>query len=128
MKVWRWIGWIVVCLTSVFFFIGGLQKVIGTEMMVTMFQGLGISDVFRVVIGVAEIIGSILLIIPRFTFYAACGLGILMIGAVGTEILHGRVFESLLAGQWLVVFVITAWIRFKIMSNKQLKKVEASIN
>jgi uncharacterized membrane protein YphA (DoxX/SURF4 family) len=57
---------------------------------VTGFHNMGYPAWFRVVIGVIEIGGGVGLLIPRLAFYAAGALGVVMIGAAYTLVVHGE--------------------------------------
>lgn len=114
MKKWiRTAGWIVVGLTSLFFVQSGIQKLAGTEQMVEMFRNLGYPDWSRIVIGMVEIAGAVLLALPRLTIYAATVLGILMIGAVASEAMAGQGMGALIAGQWLILLALITGLRFR---------------
>jgi DoxX. len=121
LKMFRWLGWAVVWLAAVFYLQNGIQKILGTDQMVAMFHELGLPDWFRVVVGCAEAVGAVVLAIPRYTFPASIGLGALMAGAVAVEIGNGHVLESLIAGQWLVLFVAIGIVRYKIRTKQQAK-------
>jgi uncharacterized membrane protein YphA (DoxX/SURF4 family) len=112
--MYRWIGWAVVWLAALFFAQNGIQKISGTEQMVQMFHELGLADWLRIAVGVVEVAGAILLVIPRYTLAASVGMAAVMLGAVATELLNGRSFEVWIAGQWLAVFVLIGWIRYRI--------------
>ena len=58
------------------------MKFSGQEAMVQSFQGFGLPDWFRVTIGVLEMIGGGVLIIPYFAGFSSFGLSIIMIGAI----------------------------------------------
>ena len=68
----------------------GVPKVVGVESAVTGFQSMGYPAWFRVVIGVIEIGGGVALLIPRLAFYGAGALGVVMIGAAYTLVVHGE--------------------------------------
>jgi len=114
LKKWiRIAGWSVVGLTSLFFVQSGIQKLAGAEQMVDMFFKLGYPDWSRVVVGLVEIAGAILLVLPRLTLYAAAALGTLMIGAVASEMLAGQGYGALIAGQWLILLALIAGLRLR---------------
>ncbi|MFC5470898.1 DoxX family protein [Cohnella suwonensis] len=114
MKKWiRIAGWIVVGLTSLFFVQSGIQKLAGTEQMVEMFHKLGYPDWSRVAVGWVEIAGAVLLALPRLTLYAATALGILMIGAVASEVMSGQGMGAFIPGQWLILLALIAGLRFR---------------
>ncbi len=54
------------------------------------FDRWGFPDNFYLVIGALELIGAILVFIPKFASKAALGLGIIMIGAALTHAIHGE--------------------------------------
>jgi len=54
--------------------------------MVATFQKIGVGQWFRYLTGFLEVVGAIGLLIPRFTFYAAALLVMVMIGAVITHL------------------------------------------
>lgn len=114
MKKWmRIAGWVVVGLTSLFFIQSGIQKLAGTEQMIDMFHELGYPDWSRVIIGLVEIAGAVLLALPRLTLYAATALGALMVGAVASEMLAGQGFGALMPGQWLILMALIAGVRLR---------------
>ncbi len=61
----------------------GLAKFRG-DTWVRMFEGWGYPATFTYVIGAAEIVGALLLLAPRATSWAASGLIVIMLGALGT--------------------------------------------
>jgi len=112
----RWMriaGWIVVGLTSLFFIQSGLQKLLGTEQIIDHFDALGYPDWSRIVIGIAEILGAVLLGWPRLTVWAAAALGVLMIGAVASEWLAGQGVAAVLIPGMRYKLVIRPKIRAK---------------
>jgi len=121
----RWMriaGWIVVGLTSLFFIQSGLQKLLGTEQIIDHFDALGYPDWSRIVIGIAEILGAVLLGWPRLTVWAAAALGVLMIGAVASEWLAGQgVAAVLIPGQWLILLVLIAGMRYKLVIRPKIR-------
>lgn len=120
------LGWSLVALTALFFIWSGLKKLAGTEEMAAMFAEFGYADWVRILIGIAETAGGIGLLVRPLTGYAAACLAGLMAGAVWTELAHGHSFESLIPAQWLVVLVITAFIRLRRRGKKSGAAVEPS--
>jgi len=51
---------------------------------VRMFEGWGYPTTFTYVIGAAEVLGALLLLVPRATSWAASGLIVIMLGALAT--------------------------------------------
>jgi uncharacterized membrane protein YphA (DoxX/SURF4 family) len=68
-----------------FVFVGG-GKLVGTAAMIELFDKVGIGQWFRYLTGLLEVGGGIGLLIPRYAFYAAILLDIVMIGAVITHV------------------------------------------
>jgi len=65
------------------------------------FHHWGYSDNFRVLIGVLEIAGGLLIAIPRTATYAAILIDIIMIGALGTLVVnHEKLFAPIF---WLIL-------------------------
>ena len=68
-----------------FIFVGG-GKLAGTAAMVELFDKVGVGQWFRYLTGLLEVAGGIGLLIPRYAFYAAVMLVIVMIGAIVTHV------------------------------------------
>src|SRR4029450_4390808 len=75
-------AWIASALLCALFLYAGPPKWTGAAKPVEMFHQFGYSDSFRIFIGGCETIGGIALLFPNFAFWAACGLFIIMGGAV----------------------------------------------
>ena len=54
------------------------------------FARWGYPDGFYMVVGVLEALGGLMLFVPRLTSYAAAMLGIIMLGASLTHLVHGE--------------------------------------
>lgn len=52
-------------------------------------------------------------------FLATTGLLTVMVGAVVIELVHGRTFSAMLAGQWLIVFAVIGVIRYRLQFKKR---------
>src|SRR5947209_1786970 len=74
--------WVLSVLTAVAFFGAGGAKLAGAAPMVAVFEKVGVGQWFRYVTGALEVIGAIGLLIPRYAFFAAVLLVMVMIGAV----------------------------------------------
>ncbi|SEK87571.1 Uncharacterized membrane protein YphA, DoxX/SURF4 family [Paenibacillus sp. cl141a] len=125
MKKWLIvIGWIVVWGTALFYAQNGIQKLMGAGQMVEMFHELGYPAWSRIAVGLLEVVGAILLVIPRATSYAAAVLTLLMAGAVLSEWRVGQTFEALLAGQWLVIFILILLFRYRFVYKSNKKELD----
>jgi putative oxidoreductase len=74
--------WILSGLLALVFLGSGGAKLVGAAAMVEMFDKLGRGQWFRYFTGLLEILGGIGLLIPRFAFYAAGLLAVIMVGAI----------------------------------------------
>lgn len=89
--------WALSGLLAVFFAGGAIGKLVGSQEMVEAFHAWGYPTWFMYVIGASEILGAILLLLPRknmlgapLRFWGAVSLAVIMVGAVGTHIVHAE--------------------------------------
>ncbi len=78
--------WTLSGLVALAFLGAGGAKLGGVPAMVEMFGKVGLGQWFRYFTGLLEVAGAIGLLIPRYAFYAAVLLGIVMVGAVIAEV------------------------------------------
>lgn len=107
------IAWILQVLLGLFFVFAGFNKVRDISATVDMFGNLGLPGVLAYVVGGAELLGGIGLLVPRLTRLAAMGLLIIMIGAV---FMHATKIPGGLAGGMpaliaMVLLVVLLWLR-----------------
>jgi putative oxidoreductase len=102
--------WTLSGLVALAFVFAGGGKLAGAAAMVDLFDKVGVGQWFRYVTGLLEITGGIGLLIPRYAFYAAVLLVIVMVGAVMTHlaIVGGSPAP---AASLLVLSGIIAWLR-----------------
>ena len=74
--------WILSGLLALAFIAAGGGKLAGTAVMVDLFAKVGLGQWFRYFTGLLEVAGGIGLLFPRYAFYAAILLAIVMVGAV----------------------------------------------
>ena len=74
--------WILSGLLALVFLGSGGAKLAGAAAMVEMFDKLGRGQWFRYFTGLLEVAGGIGLLIPRYAFYAAGLLAVVMVGAI----------------------------------------------
>lgn len=108
-RVQKRILWSVTILLAVAFLIFGILKLTGAEPLAAKFTKWGYPTWFRLVVGVAEISGAVLLLLPRTTVLGSVGLGLLMVGAVFT---HLKVGEGLQAIPALVLLTLLAAVSY----------------
>lgn len=107
------IGWILQALLAAMFIFSGGHKLLDLPGTMKMFGGLGLPDWFAGLIGGAEVLGGIGLLVPRTVRLAALGLLIIMIGAVfmhATKI-PGGLAQGLPAVVALVLLVVVLVLR-----------------
>lgn len=68
-------------LLALAFLAAGGSKLAGVTYMVDLFNKVGLGQWFRYFTGSLEVVGAIGLLIPRYAFYAAVLLAIVMVGA-----------------------------------------------
>ena len=106
------IAWIfAVCLTVLFAFAGG-SKLIGSPAMVQEFNQIGFGQWLRYLTGILEVSGAIGLLIPKYRFWAALQIAMVMLGAtaVNLVILHVPPLAGLTVVLMAVALTI-AWLR-----------------
>jgi putative oxidoreductase len=74
--------WILSVLLALAFLGAGGAKLAGAAAMVELFDKVGRGQWFRYFTGLLEVAGGIGLLIPRYAFYAAGLLAIVMVGAI----------------------------------------------
>jgi uncharacterized membrane protein YphA (DoxX/SURF4 family) len=86
-------------------------KLMGKPEAVEGFIKYGYSDGFRLFIGTCESLGGIALLIPRLAFWSACGLFIIMLGAVYTHLSNNDAAHVAPAVVALLILAFIAWAR-----------------
>ncbi|HEY4085474.1 MAG TPA: DoxX family protein [Bryobacteraceae bacterium] len=114
MKASNILAWILaVILAVVFVFVGG-AKLIGARAMVQEFAQIGMGQWFRYFTGILEISGAVGVLIPRYRFWAALQIALVMVGATIANIwvLHmpplARVTALLLAAALMLAWAGSA--------------------
>lgn len=74
--------WALKILTAAAFLAAGISKLSGAEMMVEVFEKIGVGQWFRYVTGAIEIVGAASLFLPSKAVYGAGLLAATMIGAI----------------------------------------------
>ena len=103
--------WIVTIILAVAFLLFGILKLIGAEPLAGEFTKWGYPAWFRLLIGVAEIGGAVLLLLPRTVALSAAGLCVLMVGAVFTHLKAGEGPQTVPAFVLLVLLAIISYAR-----------------
>lgn len=90
-KIEHMISWFLAIILFWFFAINGYPKIIGADPVTQEFESWGYSANFALLIGILEITGAILVLIPRTAFWGALLLFLILIGALYTHISYDPV-------------------------------------
>ena len=80
--------WVLRFLLAALFAIQGIVKLTGSPAWISRFRGWGYPDHFYLAVGLAELLGAIVLLIPRVSKFAAALLMVVMVGATVTHLIH----------------------------------------
>jgi putative oxidoreductase len=80
--------WTLQILLALLFAVQGVVKLMGSPNWIARFNRWGYPHDFYLVVGVAELAGAALLLIPKLSKFGAVLLSVVMIGAAGTHLLH----------------------------------------
>ena len=102
--------WMVQVLAAAMFCIAGGTKLAGAGMHIALFEQIGLGQWFRYVTGGLEVLGAILLLVPKTAAIGATLLAVTMVGAIATHlcIIGGRPVPALVL---LLVTGAVAWYR-----------------
>jgi uncharacterized membrane protein YphA (DoxX/SURF4 family) len=103
-----WIGSVLLALA---FVLAGAPKLLRVEVWVDKFDGWGYASWFLVVIGGLELVGAILLLIPRLAVAGAALLAVIMLGAGYTHLANGEGLEVIRPLVFLGVLIPVGWAR-----------------
>lgn len=107
--------WISLGLTSLAFILAGLAKLAGVEQMHMSFAVMGLPAWFGYFIGACELSGGIALNVRKLSSYAACGLLIIMGGAIFFHTLYDSVANGIPA-------VVLSLLLINILVRRQKEK------
>jgi putative oxidoreductase len=79
-KSWAIAAWVLRVVVGLMFLLIAATKLIGTADTVEYFEAIGWGQWFRYLTGSLDLVGAVLLFVPRYTFYGA----VLLISSVGT--------------------------------------------
>ena len=102
----RRVVWGVRILLALAFGAAGVAKLAGAQQMVQVFDAVGFGQWFRIVTGVVELAGAVLLLVPATGFFGGVLLLATMVGAVATHLvlIGGSPLPALVLGA-LAAFV-----------------------
>ena len=104
--------WALSILLAAAYLLDAYPKLTGSQGVVEQFESFGYSQGFRVLIGVLEGVGAVMLLFPRLAFWGAALLSVVMIGAAYSHLATGlgSPFHAL---RNLVLLAIIARVRWK---------------
>ena len=105
------LSWIVQVLAAAAFVAIGIGKFADPN-WARKFERWGYPDGFYLVVGLLELAGGVLLLVPKLSSYAAGLLGAVMIGALATHWLHGETRMLRAPLPWLVVLTLIGIVRW----------------
>jgi uncharacterized membrane protein YphA (DoxX/SURF4 family) len=79
--------WLLSLFLTVVFVNAGWPKFSNTSGWARAFAAWGFPNWFRVLVGIVEVAGGLLLLVPQTAVYAAAALAVIMLGAMGTHII-----------------------------------------
>ena len=104
-------GWVLSVLLTTAFMLAALPKLLGAQVWIVKFMKWGYPKWFPIAIGSLELLGGILLLIPRVATYGACVLGVIMVGAAYTHLANGEGLQVLRPVIIFILLGIALWLR-----------------
>jgi uncharacterized membrane protein YphA (DoxX/SURF4 family) len=104
--------WTLTILLALEFFLAGGGKFAGGGAgWSANFARWGLPHWLPPVVGLVEVGSALLLLIPRLAMLGALGLGVVMVGAMGTHVTHGEGGRVVFCAILLVLSALVAWMR-----------------
>jgi uncharacterized membrane protein YphA (DoxX/SURF4 family) len=103
--------WLASALLALMFVRAGWMKFPETGLWARAFAGWGFPAWFRVLVGAVEVAGGLLLLVPRTAVYAALALGLIMLGGMGTHVVHGQPAHISHEVVPLAALLFVVWLR-----------------
>ena len=112
--------WIVTILFSLFMILAGISEFLHTESADKVITDLGYPLYFNTIIGIAKILGAIVLLVPSFKIlkeWAYAGFTIDMVGAIFSYALHGEGIQSILGPLPFLAIMFISYFLWKKTKN-----------
>ncbi len=103
--------WSLTILLAAAYLMAGGAKLAGASQMVAEFTQWGYPAWFRILIGLAEVSGALLLLIPRLATLGAAGLSVVMVGAIFTHFKNGEGLRAMIPLVLLVLLALLGYAR-----------------
>jgi uncharacterized membrane protein YphA (DoxX/SURF4 family) len=104
--------WAPTVVLGLLFTLQGLAKFPASSPWPAMFKAWGLPSGFHLIVGVAELLGGLLLFVPRLAAYAAAILAAVMVGACLTHLVHGETLQTGFTLGLAALFVLLARVRW----------------
>lgn len=85
-RIWSLLLWVLQIGLAGMILFAGYSKLTADPLMVAMFEAIGVGQWFRLLTGALEVLGAVLLLLPRFSGSGALLLAAIMVGAVMTHL------------------------------------------
>ncbi|HLU93275.1 MAG TPA: DoxX family protein [Membranihabitans sp.] len=107
---------------AIIYLFTGLRKLIGYESVVADFESWGFHPAFMYIIGITELAGAIALMIPKARIPAITGLGVVMLGAIGTHIYSEEYYQILLPLALLLLLISLLFMSRKEIDDANMRE------
>ncbi len=111
------VAWVLSVLLALTFFSIGVEQLMGEPMMAGLFRLFGYPPWSMVLVGAVEIVGAVLVLVPRVAHAGALLLGCVMIGAIYSHLAHGQAYmvggPALLLAMAVALGALRHWGRTK---------------
>lgn len=118
--------WLAALFSATLFFVAATAVLNGS--LNAQFAAWGYDANFALAIGVLEFIGAVGLLLPRSAGWAALGLSVIMLGAIGTHVAHGEYLLALMPATVLGLLGFVLWGRGLVMEPTTRGHVVATKN
>ena len=92
--------------------VAGSSKFTNAELWRGIFEGFGYPAGMAPVVGAAEMVLVLLLLVPRLSSWAAIGLGVIMVGALQAVLTHPNDLGPVAPAMHLALLAIIGWARW----------------
>jgi len=104
-------AWVLSVLLTLAFIIAAIPKLVGAHAWIVKFINWGYPGWFLFAVGSLELLGGVLLLIPRLAKYGAIVLAVIMVGAGYTHLANGEGLQVLRPVIFLTLLGIVFWLR-----------------
>lgn len=114
------VTWTLSVILAVAFLGASIAKLTAQPMMVQSFASFGYPIWFMYVTAALELLGVVLILVPRAAVLGASLLGCIMLGAIYSHVSHGQAGMAVPAAVLLVLVVTVGWLRGSSRSSAHL--------